>query len=201
MKSRLLVLVLSVFFSLPAFSQFGLHYTQGYIFGNNIPVYGGSVYMNESSAQEFNALFRMNRDMAVGFSYSWQNTSADVRSFEYPNERIGITWQYYLLNFQHYFRKSGSPFEPFAGAKFGFVNIRNNTQYVRDYTYFTVGLDLGAKVYLSEHIGISAGGQLLMPIQGVGGSIFVGSGGAGVGVSGYSSIAQFGLNIGAFIQL
>jgi hypothetical protein len=201
MKKRVLFLAFSLLFALPAFSQFGFHYTQGYMFGNNIPVYGGSVYVNDATSQEFNALFRLDRDNAVGFTYSFQNNTADVRSFEYPDERVGLTWQYYLVDFQRYFRKSGSRFEPFAGAKIGFVNIRNNEQYGRSYTYFTVGLDLGARMYLTEHIGLSVGGQLLMPIQGLGGTIFVGSGGSGVGVSGYSAIAQFGLNIGAFVQL
>lgn len=201
MKKSVLLSVLFGLLSVTSFSQFGFHYTQGYVFANNIPVYGGSVYVNDASSQEFNALYRLDRDNAVGFTYSFSNTTADVRSFEYPNERVGITWQYYLVNFQRYFRESGSRFEPFAGAKVGFVDIRNNEQYGRSFTYFTVGLDLGARMYLTDHIGLSVGGQLLMPIQGLGGTIFVGSGGSGVGVSGYSSIAQFGLNIGAFVQL
>ena len=98
-------------------------------------------------------------------------------------------------------RHVGSRIEPYAAGKLGLVFIDNKEFNARDYTYFTVGVDLGCRLYLTEKFGLSAASQLMMPVQGLGGAIFVGSGGAGVGVNGYSSIAQFCFNIGGFFQL
>lgn len=202
MRLNLVVLILAVFSSFQAFSQFGLHYTQGYVFGNNVPVYGGRIYLNETSSQEVTGLMRVGRDNAVGFSYTWQNMDAREDYFNgVGNGTTRLTWHYYQLNFQRYYRHVGSRIEPYAAGKLGLVFIDNKEFNARDYTYFTVGVDLGCRLYLTEKFGLSAAAQLMMPVQGVGGAIFVGSGGAGVGVNGYSSIAQFCFNIGGFFQL
>lgn len=202
MRLKLFVLIVAVFLGFEGFSQFGLHYTQGYVFGNNVPVYGGRIYLYETTSQEITGLMRIGRDNAVGFSYTWQNMDAKEEYFDgIGNGSTELTWHYYQLNFQRYYRHVGSKFEPYAAGKVGLVFIDNKAPRERDFTYFTFGVDLGCRFYLTDKFGLSAAAQLMMPVQGVGGAIFVGSGGAGVGVNGYSSIAQFCLNIGGFIQL
>jgi len=60
------------------------------------------------------------------------------------------------------------------------------------------GLTLGAKFLLSKKVGIKIQAQGLFPIQWAGGSLYVGSGGAGYGVSAGTSIVQINVGGGLF---
>ena len=63
---------------------------------------------------------------------------------------------------------------------------------------FAFGLTLGAKFLLSKNIGIKIQAQGLFPIQWAGGSLYVGTGGSGYGVSAGTSIAQINVGGGLF---
>jgi hypothetical protein len=63
-------------------------------------------------------------------------------------------------------------------------------------TKLAFDLHLGVKIDASERIGIRMQVQLYAPVDGGGFGIGVGSGGAVVGVSTYSTIIQFGGNLG-----
>ncbi len=60
-------------------------------------------------------------------------------------------------------------------------------------TKFAWGLRLGVRIMASEKVSIRLHGQLMSPVQGAGGGFYLGTGGAGVGVSTYSSVYQFNL--------
>lgn len=60
-------------------------------------------------------------------------------------------------------------------------------------TKFAWGLRLGVRIMASEKVSLRLHGQLMSPVQGAGGGFYLGTGGAGVGVSTYSTIYQFNL--------
>jgi hypothetical protein len=60
------------------------------------------------------------------------------------------------------------------------------------------GLTLGAKFLVSKKVGIKIQAQGLFPIQWAGGSLYVGSGGSGYGVSAGTSIVQINVGGGLF---
>ena len=66
-------------------------------------------------------------------------------------------------------------------------------------TKFAWGLRLGLRMMTSEKVSLRIHGQLMSPVQGAGGGFYFGTGGAGAGVSTYSSIYQF--NFGAKREL
>ena len=68
-------------------------------------------------------------------------------------------------------------------------------------TKFAWGLRLGANIWASEKMAIKLQGQLMSAVQGAGGGLYFGTGGAGVGVSTYSSMLQFGLGGGITFAL
>jgi len=68
-------------------------------------------------------------------------------------------------------------------------------------TKFAWGLRLGANIWLSDRIGLKLQTQLLSAVQAFGGGFYFGSGGGGVGVTGYSTLWQFGLGGGIVIKV
>ena len=63
------------------------------------------------------------------------------------------------------------------------------------------GVHAGANIWASDKIAIKIQGQLLSAVQAVGGSLYFGTGGAGAGVSTYSSMLQFGIGGGLTYNL
>ncbi|MCK7528585.1 MAG: hypothetical protein MZV64_69045 [Ignavibacteriales bacterium] len=55
---------------------------------------------------------------------------------------------------------------------------------------FSIALGGGVKVYLSDKVGLRFQGRLLIPMQFEGGSVYVGTGGAGVAVGAYTAFVQ-----------
>lgn len=68
-------------------------------------------------------------------------------------------------------------------------------------TKFGIGGRLGLLITPNEKIGFRLGAQLLSVVQGAGGGFYFGTGGAGAGVSTYSTMYQFGLFGGISISL
>ena len=68
-------------------------------------------------------------------------------------------------------------------------------------TKFAWGFRLGANIWASEKMAIKLQGQLISAVQGAGGGLYFGTGGASAGVSTYSSMLQFGLGGGLTFAL
>jgi opacity protein-like surface antigen len=58
---------------------------------------------------------------------------------------------------------------------------------------FAWGLRLGVRIAPSEKVSLRLHGQLMSAVQAMGGGIYFGTGGAGAGISGYSTFYQFNL--------
>lgn len=94
----------------------------------------------------------------------------------------------------HYIMLGGLGRLPFSDAVSGYGGINLGCGWMtgdNEATKFAIGGKLGLQINLSSSVGIKAGAQLLSPVQGFGGGFYFGTGGAGAGVSTYSSIYQF----------
>ncbi|HTE31932.1 MAG TPA: hypothetical protein VK666_16235, partial [Chryseolinea sp.] len=69
------------------------------------------------------------------------------------------------------------------------------------YLKFGWGARLGANVWMTEKVALMLQAQLLSAVQGFGGGLYLGTGGAGAGVSTYSTLYQFGLVGGLCVKL
>jgi opacity protein-like surface antigen len=58
---------------------------------------------------------------------------------------------------------------------------------------FAWGVRLGVRIAASEKVSLRLHGQLMSAVQAVGGGLYFGTGGAGAGISGYSTFYQFNL--------
>jgi len=141
--------------------------------------------------------------------YLNQQTTAPT-TYAYPglsgikttNFDVGFNWA--MLAFNRHMRKPGSKVEGFGGGMLGaaFINVDNpDNNTGNSATKFAWGLRLGANIWASEKVAIKLQTQLLSAVQGAGGGLYFGTGGAGAGVSTYSSMLQFGLGGGITFAL
>jgi hypothetical protein len=139
--------------------------------------------------------------------YLRQDTNAPTQYYngglydKYAN--FDIAMNYILLGGNKSFRKPGSVFEGFGGLMMGIgiVNIDNPATGNSDSaTKFAWGLKGGAIIWATDKIGIKLQGQMLSITQSVGGGVYFGTGGAGAGVSSYSSLYQFTLGGGLVFE-
>ena len=90
-------------------------------------------------------------------------------------------------------------FEPYGGLELGMVisNLENPLSGASaSNTNFAWGLKIGTNIFFSEKVGLKIQADLRSATQAAGGGFYFGTGGAGVGVSSYSTIYQFGLGGG-----
>jgi hypothetical protein len=95
-----------------------------------------------------------------------------------------------MLAFNRHMRKPGSKVEGFGGGMLGaaFINVDNpDNNTGNSAAKFAWGLRLGANIWASEKVAIKLQGQLMSAVQGAGGGLYFGTGGASAGVSTYSS--------------
>jgi len=141
--------------------------------------------------------------------YLNQQTTAPT-TYAYPgligikqtNFDVGLNWL--MLGFNRYMRRPDSKVEGFGGLMAGaaFINVKNPDDGTdNSATKFAWGFKLGANIWASERMAIKLQGQLTSAVQGAGGGLYFGTGGAGAGVSTYSSMMQFGLGGGLTFAL
>ena len=101
-------------------------------------------------------------------------------------------------------QRPGSKAEPYGGFLLGMAiinadNPENETS--SSATKFAWGARLGTNIWASDRMGIKLQMQLLSVPQGAGGGLYFGTGGAGAGITTYSTILQFALGGGLTFKL
>src|SRR5436189_632422 len=148
--------------------------------------------------------------MGIELLYLNQSTNApttylqngQIGGVKTTNFDVGFNW--IMLASNRYVRKPGSKVEGFGGLMAGavIINVKNpDTGNDNSGTKFGWWFRLGANIWASEKMAIKLQGQLMSAVQGAGGGVYFGTGGAGAGVSTYSSMLQFGLGGGLCFAL
>ena len=144
--------------------------------------------------------------------YLRQDTNAPTRYYGVINAGSGevnldLAINYIMLAPTKHFLTSNEKLEGFAGFMAGMVIAEasnpDGTLNTGDdsTTKFAWGLRLGGIIWASEKVGIRLQTQLLSATQAMGGGFYFGTGGAGAGVSSYSTIYQFGLGGGLVFKV
>jgi hypothetical protein len=147
--------------------------------------------------------FNLRDNYGLELLYMRQDTHVDFDRFETPNNpsekpNPKLTANYVMLAGVKSV-KTGNKAEPYGGIMLGanFLNLESDGDIPGgSATKFAWGIRGGVNIWASERVGIKLQAQLLSSVQGVGGGIYLGTGGAGAGVSTYSSVLQLGLGGG-----
>jgi hypothetical protein len=178
----------------------------GYQMLGSVQVYNYNYYGNQNvdgdldinDAAYYSAAIGINtsRETMAELQYIFQPTSitfSPYNSFQSTTFNADV---HYILGTGYYIKQFSRTGSGYAGLSIGAAGLvpQNNLDPA---WRFAFGLTLGLKFLLSNNIGIKIQSQGLFPIQWAGGSLYVGTGGAGYGVSAGTSIVQ--INVGGGI--
>jgi len=206
MKKKLTAFIISCmsFSFLAAQQEFRLNGFAGYVFDDHVESYYSTTsYYDGTIKGGFRwgggLEYMMNPHYGLNLMYLTQSTTAPMTYYDngIKNRDFDLTAHWIMLGGARYMRKD--KFEPYGGFELGMVisEIENSLSGASaSNTNFAWGMKIGSNIWLNEKIGIKLQADLRSAVQAAGGGLYFGTGGAGVGVSSYSTIYQFGLGGG-----
>ena len=179
--------------------------TFGYMFGGKLRGYNGEIDVGDA----FSYGVTVSKEVAPGTlaEFSWSGMHAESRLRDFydftTDENFDMKVNYYLLGVTQYWQAGSDNIFPYGLMSLGAsshevsnsVNIANSTEWL-----FSMGFGLGAKIFLSERIGIRLQGRFLMPVMWGGVNLWCGTGGCGTGVSVTSGMLQGDLTGGLIFK-
>lgn len=150
--------------------------------------------------------FAVHDENGVELLYMRQDTKAPMNYYNVVSKHTDFDLQmnYAMIGGTRYFRGHNEKVEGYGGLLLGanFMHLENpDNGNSGNKTFFAWGLRLGGNFWASHKVGIKLQAQLLSNVQAAGGGFYFGTGGAGAGVSTYSTMYQFGLGGGLTFRL
>lgn len=212
-KISLLLLVTSLAFS--AHSQVRLNAYGNYVFDDGVDsYYSNTDYFNGTIKGGFlwgaGLEYGVNDYYGIELLYNRLDTHAPVEYYDnssignnIKNADIDLGLSYIMIGGVRYM-KPHDKVDPYGGFLLGMavidahnpVNGNSNSS-----TKFAWGMRLGTNIWASDRVGVKLQAQILSIPQGSGGSLYFGTGGAGAGISTYSTMLQFVLGGGLTFKL
>lgn len=204
---KLIIVLANLLISVIVFSQdrIELTPTYGIHFGGRAYYYEGDIRIDNN--QTYGITLSLPIDWDVRGEFAWSRSDSRGYFFArlpgYDNAEFDLASNYFLLSG---IKSVGSDkIQGFGGASLGLAWFDAKSSDISDVWRFTFSMQAGAKVYLSDLIGLRFQGRLLVPLRFSGGGMFcgIGTGGAGCGVSvgATSPIIQGDLSVGIIFQL
>jgi len=146
--------------------------------------------------------FLPNEDYGIEILYYRQDTEAPI-SYGYNSlfgeREVDLGVNYIMAGGVRYLNTGGGKLQPYGGLLLGaviFDNKKPEGTEVSSYGKFGWGIRLGVNIWATEKVALKLQTQLLCAVQGFGGGLSLGTGGAGAGISTYSTLYQFVLGGG-----
>lgn len=144
-------------------------------------------------------------EYGIELVYYRQDTKAPINYYDLVarSKELDIAINYIMLGGMRYMAPNPKV-EGYGGLMLGMAIYENKEPQSGEpdgATKFAWGVRLGANIWATEKVGLKLQAHLLSAVQAVGGSFYFGTGGAGAGVSSYSSLLQFSLGGGLVIKL
>lgn len=203
MKIKNLLLGVALLSSTIGFSQaVSLQAYGGYQFFGSASTSLGRLELEPGEAFGIGIDFGLNKDIGFNLIYTYQNSVLSLSPYGSPfKEDITEMHVNYIMGGSTYHYNSSSRVTPFGGILVGMA-VFNPVQANRDdEIFFAFGGQLGARIALTDALGINFRTQMLAPVQGLGASLWCGPGGCDVGVSAVSGIFQMNVLAGVDIKL
>ncbi len=212
LKIVMLVLAVSSFIYTPNVlaQKFEITPFYGYQFNGKVIGYSGDLNIRDAGSYGLMLDVSLQKGMQVELFYSRSDTRADFVEFRGPTYKLtDVSVNYFQLGFLRTVKQIDN-ISVYGIGSLGATlfspsgNVYDETPdkyYFEDWWLFSVTVGGGAKVWLSEKIGLRFEGRLLMPITWAGGGFMVGTGGSGFYLGGGSSIFQASLTAGLIIAL
>jgi len=197
----------------PSGPSLRLHLYTGYAFDDKVDSYYSTTSYFEGTIKggfEYGGGLEYMLHPAYGIELSYLRLDSKAPITYYDNTLAGVTSaefevasNYVLVGANRYL-VINPKLEPYAGLQLGMsiFNVENpETGKSGNTTKFSWGLKAGLNIWASEKVGIKLQASLLSAVQSIGGGLYFGTGGAGAGVSSYSTFYQWNLGGGLVFKL
>ena len=211
MKKILFSLALVICFNLTSRAQeLRLNTYAGYVFQDKVDSYYSSSSYYEGTIQEsmrwgLGLEYKIDSKKEFELQYLRQDTNAPIvyqdggylgGALQRTTFDVAMNW--IMLNGTNHIRVNETV-EPFIGAGIGMgiYSIDNpDNGKSQGGTKFSWAIRGGSNFWVSENVAIRVQANLMSAVQSVGGGLYFGTGGAGAGLSTYSTMYQFGFEGG-----
>lgn len=204
-KNILLIAFLSGLFIASGFSQ-SIEITPyvGYTFGGKTPTRYGELKVKDSESYGLGVDIMLDNDVALHLEYFRQPTTAEYRDYTFPsnNQNADLDIDWYQIGGLRQFPTLNDKISPFIGLSLGATNFRLHSEPSSYNEWsFSVVLQGGVKIYLTDRIGLRLHARMLMPLQWGGFGFYYGSGGGGTSVNAGTYFVQGDVGAGLIIRL
>jgi outer membrane protein W len=192
-------------------NRFEINANYSYMWSGSYNLYEGEIRMDDGATWGGTIDFAFRPDAKIELSYSYTSSHATFQEY-YPGSAIGsalknldnpLSIQYFQIGSIYQLPKGKA--QPFFGLLLGAVLFSPSGTAegltLESQWNFAVSLNAGVKVYMSEKFGLRFQGRLLLPMYFSGGSVYAGTGGAGVAVSAGVPVVQGDVGVGVFVCL
>jgi len=174
----------------------------GYTFRSTVQITNGEARVNDGFTYGGALTIVPSPFNAIEISYYGYQTTGTAQSgysgFEFVSKDVSVN--YMLIGGQRLFPVNDRV-TPFTGFNLGAAWLGSGDNSFNTITKFALGFDAGVKIMASEKIGIRLQTNFHFPITSAGGSFYWGTGGGGVGLTGYVPIWSFGFNGGLIFKI
>lgn len=200
------VIVIAIFSFIAASSvmaqQLELFVHSGYTFGDKFPLSGGRGKIYDGHTYGGLLSVDISDFYAIELAYSRQDSRvlaiSDYLGLD-VDEKVSVN---YILAGGNRLMKVNEKVTLFSGLKLGAVIIASKKDAFDNVTKFAVGLNAGAKYFMTEKLGLRVQANLNFPVTDVGGSLWWSPGGGlDAGVSSYTPVLQFSFTGGLVFKI
>lgn len=174
----------------------------GYTFRSTVNITNGEARIDDGFTYGGALTIAPSPYNAIEISYYRYETEATAYSSYngFVDVSTDVAVNYMLIGGQRLFPVNDK-LTPFTGFNIGAGWLGSKDDSFSTITKFSMGFDAGVKIMVSEKVGLRLQTNFNFPITSVGGSMYWGSGGSGVGLTGYVPIWSFGFNGGLIFKL
>ncbi|MEM9053295.1 MAG: hypothetical protein AAGC47_14675 [Bacteroidota bacterium] len=176
--------------------------------GGSVDVYHlhdlGTIKINDNAAYGVDLSYRLRDRYYINLQWTRQDTNMDFFGFrEIGVESLGdVAVEYFNISALSDLGPSVGPVVPFLGAGVGLVVATPDRRNLETAYRFGFTLQGGARIWLSDKVGLRLRAAMLAPMQWGSGGLFCSTGsGCDVGVSASTTILQGELSGGVVVKL
>lgn len=175
----------------------------GYVFGSNYHGDYGKAHIRDNAQYGVMFSLKVSRSIDVDLLYNRSVTTAEVTYNTLINnlyeENIPLSINYMHIGFTENIRIN-KIVSPFLGTNIGACAFVPKDNY-QDAWFFSVGFNIGTKIYFTKRVGFKVQCQGLIPLQSSGYTFFMSSSGSSSGISFRAPIFQFGFTGGLILRI
>jgi len=199
---RINLILIALVLSFSTFAQIEIIPSVGYMFGGSMNFYEGKYKVADGMDYGISVHVPL-RDI-VDIEMNYTRMDSDGRFIAYAGQGISdketpMSTNYFQIGSIKYLPIDNPQIKPFGSFSLGVTWF--DMQNYDDRVLFSATMGIGAKIMITDDIGIIVRGRLMMPMFFGGVGFYAGSGGSGLTLNSYAALVQGDFNGGLVFKL